>query len=334
MRVLSLTILLMLLAAWGLGLGAIVSQAEDLPERAIVEGVLGRPQTYTLSCESRSAVDWARFWGASISETEFLSRLPRSDNPNVGFVGDPNGLWGGTPPYSYGVHAYPVADLLREYGLDAEAHEGLSWDELRMEIANGRPVIVWVVGQMWGGNSIEYTASDGEVVRVAAFEHTMILVGYDEATVQAIDASTGWQQNYPLKAFLRSWSVLGNMAITGSGWIQEEPPEDAQPVQVSLPPTATLEPPSPAPTATLTAYAFLMLTRPRVYYFPLIYQDHDRRMPPPSPHEVVAAGVCLYTRKGVLIVQPLDALYGWCLSPLAVRPEYFLRLAGSIPELP
>ncbi len=209
-------IILLLAAILASSLAASPVQAADSPpKKAYIRSVNGWPQRFNLSCESRSAVDWAAFWGVEISETKFLKKLPRSDNPNKGFVGQPSDPLGRIPPDSYGVHAGPVAELLREYGLQAEARNGIAWKELKMEIAAGRPVIVWVIGQMWKGNSVEYQASDGETIQVAAYEHTMLLVGYNSTSVRAIDAATGLAQDYPLRNFLASWGVLGNMAITG-----------------------------------------------------------------------------------------------------------------------
>jgi hypothetical protein len=111
------------------------------------------------------------------------------------------------------VHAGPVADTLRKFGLHAEAHNNLSWDDLRAEIHAGRPVIVWVIWQMWGGTSVEYTAPDGSTSRVVNYEHTMILTGYSQDSVQVVDAYSGLYQTYWLSTFLRSWAVLGNMAV-------------------------------------------------------------------------------------------------------------------------
>jgi LysM repeat protein/uncharacterized protein YvpB len=190
-------------------------RAQELPEAAYVSGVVGHAQRFVLSCESRSAADWAAYWGVHIDESDFLMNLPRSDNPDAGFVGNANDAWGYVPPYSYGVHADPVAELLQEYGLRADAQRGLQWDDLRAEIAAGRPVIVWIIGQMWPGSPRSYTASDGHTTTVASFEHTMILTGYNASSVQIVDASSGWTQTYPLGSFLASWSTLDNMAVTG-----------------------------------------------------------------------------------------------------------------------
>jgi len=189
---------------------------DSLQDSAYISGVRGHAQGYFLSCESRSAADLAAFWGISVSETEFLQALPNANNPEDGFVGNPNDAWGNTPPHGYGVHAGPVAKTLQAYGLEAEAHHDLSWDDLREEIDAGHPVIVWVIGQMWGGTPVEYEAPDGSSSIVAAFEHTMILTGYSPDTVQVVDAYSGQYQTYLLKTFLKSWSVLGNMAVFGS----------------------------------------------------------------------------------------------------------------------
>jgi uncharacterized protein YvpB len=215
MKRFDILLILIALAIWLLP--STVVQASGLPDEAYISGVIGYPQGYSLSCESRSAADWAGFWGVQINETEFLERLPRSDNPNKGFVGNPSDEWGFTPPNSYGVYAEPVAKLLRQYGLEAHAGAGISWDELRAEIAAGRPAIVWVIGSIWVGTPKAYAASDGETVTVAANEHTMILTGYDADSVQLVDAFTGQYVNFSLDLFLASWETLGRMAIVGGG---------------------------------------------------------------------------------------------------------------------
>lgn len=206
------------------------AQGDTLPESAFISGVNGHAQKHSLSCEARSAADLSTYWGVQIGENEFLDALPRSDNPESGFVGSPNDVWGNIPPHGYGVYAGPVADTLRSFGLNAVAHNNLSWDDLRSEINAGRPVIVWVIGQMWGGTSVRYTAPDGSSSQVAYFEHTMILTGYTRDTVQVVDAYSGLYQTYWLSTFLNSWAVLGNMAVYTS---LEATVETEKPVETS-----------------------------------------------------------------------------------------------------
>jgi uncharacterized protein YvpB len=176
-----------------------------------IEGIKGRWSAYALDCEARSAVDWAAYFSVPIDEIEFFDALPLSDNPERGFVGDVHGPWGMTPPDSYGVHAGPIAKSLQSYGLPAQAVWGLTWDELRSEIAAGRPVIAWVIGRVGRGTPIPYTALDGDETTVARFEHTVIVIGYSEYRVTVLDGY--WVYERPLKDFLDSWGVLGNMAV-------------------------------------------------------------------------------------------------------------------------
>lgn len=182
------------------------------PESAAIGGLVGRPQTLPLSCESRSAADWASFFGVQIDELEFFHALPVSTDPDKGFVGDVRGAWGQVPPHAYGVHAGPVARLLLTYGLPAHYHIYLPWPSVQAEVAAGRPVIVWVTGHVDAGIGRLYTAADGHRTVVAPFEHTVIVVAYDTASVTVEDE--GRQYSRPLDVFLQSWSALRNMAIT------------------------------------------------------------------------------------------------------------------------
>lgn len=184
---------------------------EELPDSAMISGVIGYNQSLPLSCEARSAVDWARYFGLEIGEMEFQGLLPTSDNPNTGFVGSPYGERGSIPPRSYGVHSAPVAALLRSYGLNAQNYPGMSLDDIRREIAAGRPVITWVVGNVWLGRGVAYTASDGETLTVVPYEHTVIVIGYNEETVTVVDGSMVYSPT--IERFMGSWSVLDYQGI-------------------------------------------------------------------------------------------------------------------------
>jgi len=177
-----------------------------------IEGIWGYPQTFNLSCESRSAADLAHFFGVEFTELEFLYSLPVSDNPDEGFVGDVRDYLGQLPPAGYGVHAKPVAVLLRSFGLPAHAHKGMTLEEVQEEIAAGRPVIIWAITDLGYSNPVEYTASDGDTTIVARFEHTFIVIGYGPGYVTVLDNERVY--SVPTEQFLRSWNILGNMGIT------------------------------------------------------------------------------------------------------------------------
>ncbi len=187
-----------------------------LPPSAYVYGMSGDDQQLNLDCESRSAVDWAKHFGLNIGELDFLNHLPDSDDPEAGFVGNPNGTWGNIPPADYGVHSPPIAATLRDYGAVAHSYRSLQWDDLRAEIASGKPVIVWIIG----GNSYNlvngiphiYTAaSTDRTTIVAPWEHTVILVGYSPNSVTVLNGSKFIDVS--LNQFLDSWSVLQFMGV-------------------------------------------------------------------------------------------------------------------------
>jgi subtilisin-like proprotein convertase family protein/uncharacterized protein YvpB len=186
----------------------------NLPSSALIYGITGEGQLLPLDCEARSAVDWANYFGIYIDELDFFFSLPESDDPDTGFVGDVNGTWGQIPPNDYGVHAAPVAELLRAYGLTAYAYRSLSWDELRAEIAGGRPVIVWVIGSVLNGIPRYYTANSNQhTTIVARYEHTVMVIGYSTDNVNILDGGSIYTRS--IDQFLDSWSALRNMAVLG-----------------------------------------------------------------------------------------------------------------------
>lgn len=183
----------------------------QLPDEHFIRNISGHPQYFSLSCEAAVATDWAGYFGVTISEYNFQFELPRSDNPEKGFVGDVNAPWGQIPPYGYGVHAQPVADLLNHYGLPAQAVKGWSVEELKAELADDQPVIAWVIGNVVGGVPYEYTDKEGNTVVVAAYEHVILVTGYSKTHLRYI--SNGAFYEVPIEVFENSWKVLGNMAI-------------------------------------------------------------------------------------------------------------------------
>jgi len=189
----------------------VVTETPEPPPSASIQNIYGRRPAYSLDCESRSAVDWAGYFGVHIDEIAFFNSLPSSDNPNKGFVGNVHGAWGQIPPYDYGIYARPVAQRLRSYGLEADAVHGLTWQGLQAEIATGEPVIVWVVGRVARGTPVPYTSSDGQQTTVVRFQHTVIVTGYDQQNVTVLDGD--WTYQRSVRDFLDSWSVLGNMAV-------------------------------------------------------------------------------------------------------------------------
>jgi uncharacterized protein YvpB len=187
----------------------------NLPASHYISGIYGTPQDYNLDCESQAAVDFARFFGVKINKQEFIDKMPRSDDPEEGFVGDINGPMGQLPPDGYGIYAKPLAKHLRDFGLEAKSVSGWTLDQIRAEIAAGRPVIVWIVNLPFDIDAQMYTASNGNTVPVARFQHTWIVTGYNMGTFTVIDSV--WTYNVKVSTLQERWEVLGSQAVVYRG---------------------------------------------------------------------------------------------------------------------
>ena len=187
-------------------------QVGELPDSHYIWDILGHRQYFPIGCEASAASDWAKYFGVEVNEFNFQVRLPISDNPDLGFVGDVNGPWGQVPPYAYGVHAGPVAKLLTDhYGIKAAGAKGFTTRELKEQIAADKPVIAWVVANCTWSEPYEYTDKAGNKVITAPYEHVVIVTGYDETSFRYMN--NGKFYDIPTEYFERTWSVLGNMVV-------------------------------------------------------------------------------------------------------------------------
>jgi uncharacterized protein YvpB len=190
------------------------SPTTEIPSAARIEGIEGSSQLLSLSCEANVATIWAQYYGVELDERTVQSQLPITDNPETGFVGNVNESWGQIPPKPYGVHSQPVANLLRDYGLNAMAVKDMSWDDLKLSITSGNPAIVWVPGKVWVGQpAVDYYSQDGSIVQVVPYEHTVLVTGYDEEEdiVYILDGTQTYERT--VTKFLKSWETLGNLAV-------------------------------------------------------------------------------------------------------------------------
>ncbi len=184
----------------------------ELPESHYIWDIWGHRQYFPIGCEASAVHDWAWFFGVDINEFNFQMELPVSDNPDLGFVGSVEGPWGQVPPYAYGVHAAPVAQVLRDnYVIPARASKEFTIEEIKKEIASNQPVIAWVIGNCVGGIPYEYVDQAGNTVVVAAYEHVVIITGYNEDSLRYMNNGKFYDIQY--EYFENSWSVLGNMVL-------------------------------------------------------------------------------------------------------------------------
>jgi uncharacterized protein YvpB len=177
----------------------------------------GRPQARSLSCESRAACDLLAFHGVEVPEDAFLASLPRSDNPDLGFVGDPDGPAGGMPPEPYGVHAGPVADALRAHGLDASRVCGRDLAWLRTELSAGRPVLVWVTAGLRPSPPVDLVDSAGRPFRAVRYEHAVLALRALPGRIVVLDPAHGEERTWDEAPFLAAWNLFGRCAVRAGG---------------------------------------------------------------------------------------------------------------------
>ena len=183
----------------------------------VAQRLSGRPQAHALTCESRSAADLLSFHGVLASEAGVFARIPRSDNPDHGFVGSPDGPPGRLPPDGYGVHAEPVAAALRAFGLDATAALGRTYAWLIEETRAGRPVIVWITASCDPSTRTPMVDAKGRGFRVVRGEHTVLVVEADGAGVVVVDPAGGYRRRFDRAEFDASWSLFDRMAVSAPG---------------------------------------------------------------------------------------------------------------------
>ena len=184
-----------------------------LPEKYYLYDFVGHRQAYSIGCEASVAVDLAKYYDVFITEYDFQMALPKSDNPDLGFVGDVNSIWGQIPPNAYGVHAAPVAATLTNFGVPSEGGKGYTLEDIKTQLAQSKPVIVWVIGGMVYSEPVEYVDSQGNVSIVAPYEHVVVLTGYDDKVGTVRYNNNGRYADVDYEQFLLSWGVLGNMAV-------------------------------------------------------------------------------------------------------------------------
>jgi uncharacterized protein YvpB len=177
----------------------------------------GKPQRHALSCEARAACDLLAAHGIPAAEDEFLRRLPRSDDPEEGFVGDVDGPVGRLPPESYGVHAPPIAATLRSFRLDARVERGRNLAWLKAEAAAGRPVVVWIPAGCRRVAPVECTSRRGTSFRAVPFEHAVLVIGERPGRVVWLDPASGEVQDADDAVFDAAWALFDRAAVSATG---------------------------------------------------------------------------------------------------------------------
>jgi uncharacterized protein YvpB len=216
-----------LLAAPLLALAGLAATA--LPARA-ASYMIAAPlyaQQHSLSCEAAALRIALAAKGIDVSENWILGTMGADTraavyngngvvhwgDPYATFVGNVNGS---EPTYTgYGVYPPPIAFAAGRAGASATGLIGVDPQTLYQQVANGNPVVVWVVNHLGTTTLKTWTAWDGRTVPYSVGEHAMTLLGvnYDDGTVTLDDPGNGSQFSVAMPKFENSFAAFGRMAV-------------------------------------------------------------------------------------------------------------------------
>ena len=145
--------------------------APSTPAQAFLPGAYLYQQQRPLICEYASTTIDATLGGWNISEYDFDTVVPLSDNPHLGYRGD---IWSERDNATdYGLYPEPLHHALSGWGIPSQviyAHGDA--DVLRGELREGRAVVVWLA--MRGTvNSFDVPTDDSSTYQLTQYLHVM-----------------------------------------------------------------------------------------------------------------------------------------------------------------
>ena len=142
-------------------------------------------------CEITAVTMMLQYAGAHVDKMQLAREMPRSNNPNAGYIGDP---WNGT-----GVTIFPPAlmQLVQKYTPNHTAKDltGLGFDALRYQLGLGHPVVTW--NTMHG---FPY--------------HALVITGYDQHNIYYNDCWTNEKTSWSIDAFIKNWNSQAQRALS------------------------------------------------------------------------------------------------------------------------
>ena len=149
----------------------------------LATAICQRPQLPT-GCEITAWTMMANYAGVRISKTKAANVMPRSSNPNYGFMGSPYSSGG------WGLIVYPggLKSMTKKYLKNYTNMTGYSLSKIKSKLWKKHLVLVWVT-------------------RLDGFDsHTVALTGYDQTGFFYNDLWTGTKRKMSYKYFRTIWA--------------------------------------------------------------------------------------------------------------------------------
>ena len=162
-----------------------VPEETVIPDSLMLEVplILQRPELPT-GCEIVSATMLLQYEGIEMEASRLALEIPYDqEDPNLGYVGDPFTTGGWT------IYPSALEETIRQYIPTAYDMTGATLEDLKQQLSNGKPVVVWL-SWMHG-----FTL------------HSVIVTGYDENGIFFNDPWTGEAEAWiPTDEFLDMWA--------------------------------------------------------------------------------------------------------------------------------
>ncbi|WP_125711985.1 C39 family peptidase [Companilactobacillus kedongensis] len=170
---------------------SVVINDSTYPEADWVAGVplISQRPELPNGCEITAVTMMLQYAGANVNKMQLAYEMPRSSDPNYGYMGQP---WDST-----GVTIFPSAlmRLVEKYAGSAKNLSGQGLDAIKYQISIGHPVVTWhtLHGFLY---------------------HALTVTGYDSNYIYYNDCWLNQSMQMGINEFISNWNTQNRMAIS------------------------------------------------------------------------------------------------------------------------
>lgn len=190
--------------------------------------IINQPAQF--ACNVTAAAIALQFKGVNVSPWDVYNGIPKQTapktvnswgNPNLGYVGNIYGAYGGDRTDGYGVYWDPIKNYISKYR-PAEVKRGWNVTDMLNEIDKGNLSILWWQNGYATPTQLSWTAPDGSKVTGVNGMHSEVVVGYigsPENPSQIILSdpwASRWNNQYRyinINQFNGLWGYFNNTAV-------------------------------------------------------------------------------------------------------------------------
>lgn len=131
-----------------------------------------------------------RYAGKNVNKIQLAHEMPRSNNGDYGFVGDPFSVTG------WWVFPTGVAPVVNKYMGTSKVMTGASWSDIYRQLLNGYLVVVWMANM------------NGFV------NHAITLTGYSNGVIYYNNPWTAKKESMTADQFYKHWNANRQRALS------------------------------------------------------------------------------------------------------------------------